>query len=151
MRLLVLLGATVLLAGCTSPNTSLNRLQFSAETLPFPKNYQSEAARIVAQRGADATLARVSYPRTTLGAGVAAPQRWYVCVQGVSTAPRPERLPNVEELVGNLFASDEARGVHNDVLIFGSEGRRPSVREGYDSALCRDGAFEPITAEAPLI
>lgn len=151
MRLFVLVATTVLLAGCTSPNTSLNRLQFSSDTLPFPDNYQSEAARVVAQRGADASLARVSYPRTTLGTAVTAPQRWYVCVQGVSTAPRPERLPNVEEFVGSLFASDAARDVHNVVLIFGTEGRRPSVREGYDSALCRDVAFEPITAEPPLI
>jgi hypothetical protein len=43
--------AAGMIAGCSGQNTSLNRLQFSTEVIPFPEHYQAEAARVVARSG----------------------------------------------------------------------------------------------------
>jgi hypothetical protein len=124
-------------------------LQFSAEALPFPDNYQVEAARIVSQKRADPQKATVSYPRQTLGVSAFSPQRWYVCIRGVSEKPKPDRLPKAAELAARWLDPQTDQGTHNIVLFFGTTVR-PTAREGYDSPLCREGQYEPITAEPPL-
>ncbi len=68
---------------CTNTNTSINNLQFSGETQPFPTNYRDQAARAVL--GLPATTVgtlQVSYPQTILGQNVFDPKRWYVCIRG---------------------------------------------------------------------
>lgn len=142
--------ALALLAGCTGPNTTMATLQFSGATVTFPQNYQREAARVVSQRGFDPASATVSYPRPTLGATAFQPQRWYVCIRGASIAQRPDRLPKAFEILDQAIDPRSTAGIHNVVLIFGSDGRRPSERGGFDSPLCRDGQYEPITAKVPL-
>jgi hypothetical protein len=145
----VLVGlALTVLAGCTAQNTSLNRLQFSGDVTAFPEHYQAEAARAVINRGGDLKTAQVSYPQKTLGESVFSPQRWYSCVRGLpAPTRRPDRLPNIEEAIGGWFGPP-AR-VFDTILFFSSSDRMPSVRSGFDSPLCRDAEFWPITAAQP--
>jgi len=149
LRVCGLLIVAGLIAACSNQNTSWSTIQLSGDTMPYPENYQAEAARIVAQRGGDPASASVSQPQSTLGATAFAPQRWYVCVRGLSQAPRPARLPKPMELVDQLFDSRASAGIHNVILVFGAPGRRPTVREGYDSPLCHDGRYEMIVAAPP--
>ena len=146
----VLVGlALTVLAGCTAQNTSLNRLQFSGDVTPFPEHYQAEAARAVINAGGNVRTAQVSYPQQTLGASVFSPQRWYSCVRGLpAPTRRPDRLPNIEEAIGGLFGPP--LGAFDTVLFFSSNDRMPSVRSGFDSPLCVDAKFGPITAAAPM-
>jgi hypothetical protein len=141
-------GTAALLVGCSNHNVSPHTVQLSGETLAFPDNYEVEAARLVRDRGADPEFARVSEPQPTLGETVFSPKRWYVCVKGVpAPTPKSAALPPVTELVEQVF-SPEA-GVYDVLLIF-SGRQRPSVREGYDSPLCRDQSYRAIKAEPPL-
>lgn len=149
MRALIPMAA-LMLTGCTATSLSLHTVQISSESLPFPAHYQVEAARVAAARGGDPGLARVSYPRTTVGMTIASPQRWYVCVRGLPAAPKPDRLPNVMELAERLVDPITNAGVFDVILFFDSATSRPSQREGYDTPLCRDGQFERVTAEPPL-
>lgn len=151
MRCFGILAVLGFLAGCTNTNIGLSRVQLSSDTTPFPTNYQSEVARILAERGGNSTRISASYPRRTTGATAFDPQRWYVCVRGISDVLKPRRLPRPAELIDQLFDPSAMSGEHNVVLFFSTEGRRPSVQEGFDSPLCRDGDYGPVKAEAPLI
>ena len=144
---LTILAAVV--AGCSGQNTSLNRLQFSDETVPFPDDYQAQAARVVADGNVEVASVLVSYPQLTLGASAFEPQRWYSCLSGIPAPVTTPRLPNVEEALGTLLGSRS--GVFYTVLVFSGSGGRPTIRSGYDSALCQDVVFEPITAEPPIV
>lgn len=148
MRALIIL-AGCLVAGCSPTTAPINTMQFSEETLPFPENYQVEAARIVAQRRADTNGASVSYPQTTLGLSPFSPRRWYVCVRGVSDEPKPERIPRPGDIIEGWIDPRAEAGIHNVVLFFGTTGR-PTAKDGYDSPLCRNSQYEPITATAPV-
>jgi hypothetical protein len=150
---LMLIVAGFLMA-CSGPNTGLNTLQLSGEALPFPENYQVEAARIVRDRGGDIAVARVSRPQQTVGLGVMTPKLWYVCISGL---PEPkadvdvqsDRLPPLMDLVDDLVYRRAASTRYEIVLLFSAEDRRPSVRDGWDSQLCQGAAFEQITASPP--
>ncbi len=148
MRALIIL-AGCLVAGCSPTTAPINTMQFSEETLPFPDNYQVEAARVVAQRRVDPKDASVSYPQTTLGLNAFSPHRWYVCIRGLSDLQKPEQIPRPGDIIESWIDPRANAGIHNVVLIFGETGR-PSAREGYDSPLCRNGQYEPITAVAPV-
>lgn len=150
MRLWSAVFIAVLLAACSGPNTGLNTLQISSEALPFPENYQTEAARVVRDRGGDSAVARVSYPRQTIGAGLLSPRRWYACVSGLpDPVNRSETIPPVLDLVEH-WISQRVTSSYYVVLIFSGDARRPSVKAGLDSPLCRDAAYGPIIAEPPL-
>lgn len=153
MRSSIVLVVAGFLTACSGPNTGLNTLQLSNEALPFPKNYQVEAARIVRDRGSDIAAARVSQPQQTVGLGVMTPKLWYVCISGLPD-PDPDaqrdRLPPLMDFVGDLVYQGSASTRYELVLFFSAEDRRPSVREGWDGQLCRDAAFEQITASPPV-
>lgn len=151
MRSIIFGLAAVLLAACGPYNTGLTTLQLSGETVPFPDQYQVEAARVAATRprAPGATLL-VSRPQATLGVNALAPQRWYVCIRGLaspSTGAAP--WPKLDELAGGILAPASRAGHHDVVLVF-SGTKRPTLRQGTDSSLCRAAVFEPLTAEAPL-
>lgn len=148
IRSLTVVLVAGIVAGCSGQNMSFNRLQFSAETVPFPDHYQAEAARVVAKRGGDLPNTQVSYPREVLGASAFGPRRWYSCIRGLpGPTPVAGRLLNVEDTIG-IWTGHHTR-VFDIVLFYSSEGRA-SVQSGFDSPLCRDAAFEAITAEPPL-
>lgn len=151
MRAVLFAMVAVILAACGPYNTGLNTVQVSAETLPFPENYQVEAARVAATRPqAIGTSILVSQPRPTLGVNPLSPQRWFVCVRGLA-APEQAKpsLPPLDRLAGQLIDLAAYSGHHDLVLIF-SGTARPTVLEGTDSALCRAAVFEPLMATAPL-
>ena len=149
IRLALPFGIAVILAGCSGHNLSPHTLQFSGDTLPVPANYEREAARIVRDRGAEPATVRVSEPQTTLGVTAFSPKRWYVCVKGI---PAPQGKPQgplpIDETVGGWLTpgSDDAS---YDVLLIFSGAPTPSVREGYDSPLCRNLNYHAITASPP--
>ena len=149
MRALVLILALAL-SGCASSGFLPNKLQLSKETMPFPERYQREAARVVQLRGGDRERVTVSYPRTTIGQTAQSPQRWYVCVRGLTPPPVEDGLPTVEEFAGTTLNPAANSRLYDVLLFFPADGALPSVRDGYDSSLCRDGAFERLTAEPPL-
>lgn len=148
MRVLLIL-AVYLVAGCSPTTAPINTIQFSEETLPFPDNYQAEAARIVAERRADPSDASVSYPQTTLGLSALSPRRWYVCVRGISDELKPQQIPTPGAIIESWLDPRAEAGLHNVILLFGTNGR-PVAKDGYDSPLCRDGLYEPITAAASV-
>lgn len=152
MRIAATILAGMLVAACAGPNSSLNTLQFSDETVPFPKNYQVEAARVVRDRSGDPASVLVSYPRPIIGATMIGPQRWYVCLRGVP-APAPSASPPMAaELAAQwLFQQRPENRRFDVVLIFSRDSGRPSIKTGLDSPLCNDGAFEPLTAAPPVI
>jgi hypothetical protein len=141
----VLVGlALTILSGCSAQNTTINRLQFSEATMAFPGNYQAEAARVALSRGGNIDTAQVSRPQETLGASVFGPKRWYSCVSGLP-APnrRPDRLPKIEDAISGWVSAPTGR--YDTILFFSRSDHRASVRSGFDSPLCRDVEFGPIT------
>jgi hypothetical protein len=151
MRAIVLVLAMLTLAGCTGQNTNIATLQFSGSSEKLPDNYQVEAARVVATKTvAGGQQVRVSRPQPILGVTAFSPKRWYVCVLGLAGPARPSRIPSIYDAVMNVADPASNAGVYNLVLVF-NEGRRPSVKTGYDSPLCRTAAYEPLTAKPPLI
>ncbi|HEY8575428.1 MAG TPA: hypothetical protein VIL88_03720 [Devosia sp.] len=150
MRIWVLLFSVAALSACSGPNSGLNTLQFSQEAYPFPANYQIEAARLVRDRGLDRHGISVSYPQQTIGSTVSSPRRWYVCLSGVpDPIDRSTRLPPLSEWIGGWMDRQPPR--YDLVLFFSEASRRPSVREGTNSALCRDARLEALTAQPPVI
>ena len=145
----ILFGAAI--AACSGPNSGLNTLQFASAALPFPTDYQVEAARVVRDRGGDLGNVLVSYPQQTIGAGVAGPRRWYSCLRGMPAPVSSTSLPLALEMAAEWMSQQPSENRYDVVLVFSSENRRPSVRAGTDSPLCRDAAYEPITAELPVI
>jgi hypothetical protein len=151
MRAIILALAMFALAGCAGQNTSIATLQFSGSSEKFPDNYQVEAARVVATRVvADGEQVRISRPQPILGTTAFSPKRWYVCILGLAGPARPNRIPPIYDAVMNAADPASNAGVYNLVLVF-NEGRRPSVKTGYDSPLCRNAAYEALTAKPPLI
>lgn len=146
MRLLMFALSFCVLAGCSPQNTSLNRLQFSGDMLPFPENYQGEAAQVAIAAGADPEAVFVSYPKDTLGVSAFGPKRWYSCVRGLPPPVPADRLPNIEEALGTWLGSSPR--IFDTVLVF-SGANRPTVSSRFDSPLCRDAAFRRIVAEMP--
>jgi len=127
-----------LLSGCTGMNSSINTVQLSGEVSPFPKHYQSAAARAVAGRAAAASL-EVSRPKLTVGASIMDPQRWFVCVRGLA----PEAPPPVTTKL-----PWDAVQVPEYLLVILFNGERASPLKGsYQAELCRDASFEPLTAK----
>ena len=151
MRQLLALGMlAAVLSGCVGP-LSLSKLQFNEATVAFPDNYQSEAAYAVERRGGERSLTRVSKPRPLVGATANAPQRWYSCIVGlVSPQPEPERWPYLTDFFDAGRHQGPGAKPFHVVLVFNGSGR-PTTRQGFDSPLCRDGAYEAITAEPPLV
>ncbi|MET3924065.1 hypothetical protein [Devosia sp. 2618] len=147
MRALLFGLALTLLAGCAGPNIHLQRMQFSGEQIAFPNNYQDEAARVVKEKRGDLKSSTVSYPLPTLGASAFSPRRWYACIRGLPAPPPSTRTPNLEAAVTNLVSPPQ--GIFDTILVFSEHGVRATVRSGYDSPLCRDAKFGPITAEFP--
>jgi hypothetical protein len=125
-------------------------LQFSSEALAFPTNYQTEAARIVRDRGGDPATARVSYPRMTIAAAVMGPKRWFVCVSGVPAPPGPTSIPKAVDLADHWLMQRPSQKSYYVVLFFPREVGRPTAKDGWNSPLCRGAEFEPIAADAPL-
>jgi hypothetical protein len=152
MRAIVFGLVAVLLAACGPYNSGLNTLQFSSETVPFPQNYQIEAARVAATRPhAPGVTLVVSRPQPTLGLNALSPQRWFVCIRGLASPAGPSRSwPKLDELVGQILDPAANPGNHDVILVF-SGTARPTLRQGTDSPLCRTAVFEPLTAAAPLI
>lgn len=146
MRIVATILAGMFITACTGPNSSLNTLHFSAEALPFPTDYQVEAARVVQDRGGDPASVLVSYPRHTIGAGVTSPRRWYVCLSGMPAPAPSTKAPTAADLAARLLFQ-QRKSRYDVVLIFSRESGRPSIRTGLDSPLCNEGTFEPITAE----
>jgi hypothetical protein len=149
-KFLVACNTVAVLLGCSNHNVSPHTLQFSGDTVAYPEKYQAEAARIVRDRKADPGFARISEPQLTLGETAFSPKRWYVCVRGIS-APKPKsnRPPPAAEIVERWITSRQPARIYDVLMIF-SGRERPSVREGFDSPLCRDQTYVPITAEPPL-
>ncbi|MDB5526966.1 MAG: hypothetical protein JWR51_69 [Devosia sp.] len=143
----IALALTVTISSCSGYN--INRMQFSNDAVPFPDNYQVEAARAVAAGHGNLSLAQVSRPQAVVGENAFGPKRWYSCVSGLPAPSRnPKSLPNIEDAVGGLTGSTP--GVYYAVLFFSAEGRRPSVKTGFDSQLCQGAAYEPITTAVPV-
>jgi hypothetical protein len=148
LKLVSVAATFLILVGCSSGIVSPHTLQFSGATLAYPENYQVEAARIVRDRRADPEFARLSEPQPTIGETAFSPKRWYVCIRGIpASTPKSTALPPLTEMVENLYSPET--GVYDVLLIF-SGRERPSVREGYDSPLCRDQKYQAITAEPPM-
>lgn len=150
MRMSAALLAALLVAACSGPNTSLSTLQLSGDVVPFPENYQVEAARVVRDRGGDPKVALASYPQQTVGMGIMTPKLWYVCISGLADPAAKRDLPRVMDIVDQWVDVRARADRFYAVLLFSAEGRRPSVRTGTDSVLCRGVALEPITAEPPV-
>lgn len=150
MRITAIILALVL-SGCSGMNLTPSTLQFSGQTMAFPDTYQSEAARVVQQQNGDPAQVTVSYPRTTVGLNALAPQRWYVCVRGITPKPTKATLPDVGEFAQRIVDPAGHTGIYDVLLFFSAKGARPSVRTGTDSDLCRDGQYERLTAEPPVI
>jgi hypothetical protein len=148
MRFLSSLAIAVLVTACSGHNTNLSTLQISGATAPFPENYQEEAARILRDRRADPEFVRVSYPQTTVGAGIGTLKRWYVCLRGIPAPAGPPRR-NWTALAEGWVRGQQLTDVFEVVLVFSGE-RRPAITTGFDSPLCRDATYEPITAEPPV-
>ena len=150
MRVAAVLTTIAIVAGCSGPGLGLNRVQLSGEASAFPENYQIEAARVVGDRHGDLATAIVSYPRKTVGAGIASPQRWYVCISGL-TDPRAGKRPSIPPALDMVdqWLHPETAEEYFVVLVFSSAHGRPSERDGLNSALCHGAAFEPIEAEPP--
>ena len=143
------LGFAAILAGCSGHNVSPHTLQFSGEAIPFPANYEAEAARIVRDRGVDPEAVRISEPQPTLGVTAFSPKRWYVCVRGI---PNPQAkssgLVPIDEMVDAWLAQTSGDGSY-DILLFFSGSQTPSVREGFDSPLCRNRDYVAIRVAPP--
>ena len=149
MRLVAAALASIFLVACSGQNTSLNRLQFSGASEPFPEHYQVEAARFVQARGAEISTIQVSAPAETLGASAFGPKRWYSCIRGLPAPPPAKTMPTVEQFVSGWLGEQP---LHYDVIMIFSAGKpRPSVHDGLDSPLCQGVTFSPLTATPPLI
>lgn len=150
IKFLVACSSAAILLGCSNHNVSPHTIQFASDTVSYPENYQVEAARIVRDRKADPEFARVSEPQPTLGETAFSPKRWYVCVRGIP-APKPKSssLPPVAEIVESWVTARPAGGVYDVLLVFSGRDR-PSVREGFDSPLCQNQTYAPVSAEPPL-
>ncbi|MET3900842.1 hypothetical protein ABIB57_004810 [Devosia sp. UYZn731] len=145
LKYLLALSLVSVLAACSGYN--INRVQFSGETIPFPENYQQEAARVVALNGGTISTAKVSRPQETIGESPFGPKRWYSCISGTTEPEKSGNWPNVENLVRGLVGVND--GIYNRVMFFSAQSRRPSVKSGFDSDLCKRAIFEPITAAPP--
>lgn len=145
---LIYFAATLLLTGCSGNNTGLSTLQMNSTTLSFPEHYQVEAAKVARDGGGDPATAKVSRPAPMIGAQLFSPQRWYSCVLGLPGPQRHQSLPNLTDAIGGWIDPTSTAGVFNVVMIFDSKNQ-PSIHEGFDSPLCRNVEFEPITATAP--
>ncbi|HTN63500.1 MAG TPA: hypothetical protein VL147_18425, partial [Devosia sp.] len=134
------LATVICLAGCTAQNTNITTLQFSADTEPFPSNYQEIAAKAVADRHvAEGETLRVTYPLPLLGQTPFSAKRWYVCVRGL----KPERPPtvpsrtNVWNLAESALNPSAETGIYEALIVI-SSAYAPSVRFVFDAGLCRD-------------
>lgn len=140
--LVIALAAAALLGGCV--NSSINTLQFSGATEPFPADYNAAAAKEIKARKIVASGLQVSYPRTVLGETPFSPKRWYLCVLGVPTSKTPATAwPNLTQLAENALRRTPAPGVF-DLLLFLHAGQTPGSVEAFDAELCRDGVYEPL-------
>ncbi len=147
-RLTLPIGFAATLAGCSGHNMSPHTVQFSGDTIPFPVNYESEAAKVIRERGGDLSTARVSEPKPTLGVTAFSPKRWYVCVKGIpAPQPRASGLLPLDEMVDGWLTHKSGEQSYNVLLFFSSQ--TASRREGYDSPLCRDLDYREIKASPP--
>lgn len=147
MKVLLATFSALMLSGCWAGQFYPATMQWNSTTVPFPDQYQREAARAVAARNGDLSAALVSKPKPMAGTSAFSPQRWYSCISGV--IPRSngrERLPRLAE----LFDAERDPQAYHIMLTFDKFGR-PSVKDVLDSPLCRGLQFEPVTAEVPLI
>lgn len=136
------LTIATLLAACA--NSSLNTLQFSGASEPFPGNYQAQTALEIKARQLAALGLQVSYPQQVLGQSPFGPRRWYVCVLGVATSKTPPATwPNLTQLAQNALRSTPPAGVFN-VILFLHPGQTAGLIEAFDAELCRDAAYEPL-------
>jgi hypothetical protein len=133
----VLLGAA--LAGCSTTNTSYNNLQFNGDTVPFPDNYREDARRAVAGRPVETAL-QISRPEQMVGVGVFDPQRWYVCIRGLSPAGA---MPKKSYRLDKLLMPEPANPVFEAIIVFSRYGAgRPKYT--FDAPICRDLVYEPL-------
>ena len=148
LRFAVAAVALLASAACAPTTMLANRMQFSDAAVAYPDLYQEAAAGVVAQRDGDFAVVRVSRPHNLPGLTITSPQRWYSCIRGLP--PRFEdRAPRLDEVVGVYVEPRVRAGIYDVVLVFDGD-RRPTVKDGYDSPLCWDREYEPITADPPL-
>jgi len=128
-----------MLAGCSTTNTSYNNLQFNGDTVPFPETYREDALRAVAGRPAETAL-QVSRPAPIVGVGVFDPQRWYVCVRGLSPAgAKPKKSYRLDK----LLMPEPANPVFEAIVVFNGYGAgRPKYV--FNAPICRDLVYEPL-------
>lgn len=143
MRILALAYAVFALSGCSGQNLNVGTIQLSGEELPFPGNYETVARSAIAGRPMAAPL-QISNPQTVVGVTVFSPKRWYSCILGIKPKkpyPGPRYLTDI---AGGLIDPAAHAGVFNIVLIFDDQGRA-SVKEGFDSPLCRNQTFHTLS------
>ncbi|WIY53229.1 hypothetical protein O9Z70_01410 [Devosia sp. YIM 151766] len=151
LRGLAAFAICLTLYGCSLQNSGPSNLQFERTAIPFPDNYQSEAAWAVQRRGGDPGIAMVSRPQPMIGRSAFGPQRWFSCISGV--APRQaerDRLPRLADMLDPEAHRGAGPRPHYLLLIFHGAAR-PDLKDGFDIPLCRALTYEPIGAEAPMI
>ncbi len=124
-------------------NHSIGSLQFNSETEALPENYAEIAARHVALRPTASPLL-ISEPNTMIGKNVYSPRRWYVCVRGIAPKGNPSTIIPLTTRIEN-WLSPPASTDHYDIIVVFQEKLNSFVTEGFDSRLCRNAQFLPLS------
>lgn len=144
MRATILVVALSTLCACTGPNTDIRAIQFNQGTETLPADYHVLVRDALENRQpADGRAYLVSQPMLTVGASSLEPQRWYLCVRGVKTNKKPStRTPPLWTVAERaVFPETRPQGIYEVILLFDERKLRPSVRETFDSPLCRNADF----------
>lgn len=136
----VLLAVMVMaLAGCTT-NTSIQNLQFSGQTEPYPEDYREIVWKVVEPLTRNGNAVLVSEPMTAAGMSAFGPRRWYVCVRGLGPgrADQTTLYDSIEGMFGQRPQQAEA-------VLFLTRGATPIPQHTYDSPLCRQARFSVLS------
>lgn len=137
MRLRLIGVISVMLAGCTGPNTDIRSIQFTGTENALPVDYLDLAVRAVdglpIVSGSKVTFSR---PRTVVGVTAFSPKRWYVCAEGIaSPGPKPSGIKPVSHFTDEWLFGARPQGRY-DVIVFFNEVGMTSLLKRYDAQLC---------------
>ncbi len=126
--------ACLLLGGCSAMD-SLNTMQFSAATEPYPANYRAAAREAI---GDTAAGSLVSQPSTIVGESPVSPKRWYVCVR------QPLARPLAEPSYQSGRSSAATTPNYTETVLILSSGKPAFFIPGPAPRLCDGAQFEPL-------
>ena len=136
-KLLGLIALSVLLAGCSGPNTNISTIQFSGSTEALPANFAELATKAVeALPVSPGQAVTLSEPRTIVGTTAFSPRRWYVCASGLAApAPKPATPKPVLTYLDDLIFPPQSNGRYDVIVVFNALGHT-SLIKSYDAVLC---------------